>query len=155
MCRGVFAMTWFFLLASTLVNVYLMYSGLMSSETENQGTLMDAEEAFYMARNFEYDFKRALSEGELRQFHEYWSSKGTLTHGYFQEFPEKECIQSSQPFEEFVDTATLEQGGALVFSPTAAGQTCVTLAVDYGKFKTLGVIKSTVCVNTSSPLFLC
>jgi len=153
MCRGVFAITWFLLLGMTLTNMYLAYSTLLSSELKNQGERMDAEEAFYMARNFEFDFKRAVAQGDTQEFYDYWSSQGNLVYGIFHEFPEKHCEQADMSFKGFL-SQTLSKN-PLLFSPIGQEQTCVVLDVQYGKFKTLGVIKSTVCINTSSRLFLC
>ena len=153
MCRGVFAITWFLLLGITLTNMYLAYAKLLSSELKNQGDLMDAEEAFYKARNFEFDFKRAVASGETKEFYDYWSSQGSLVYGSFQEFPEKHCKQTDDSFELFLSKTLSEN--PLLFSPIGQEQACVTLAVEYGKFKTFGIIKSTVCINTSSRLFLC
>ena len=151
MCRGVFAMTWFLLLGTSLINLYAAYSHMIDIELEGQGTLMDAEEAFYGARNFEFEFMRAVAENELERFHERWPG---LIYGYFQEFPEKECIQTQETFSEFMSRA-LSRSEPVLFSPIGGKQTCLTHETNYGKFKTRGVIKSTVCINTSSPLFLC
>ena len=155
MCRGVFAITWYLLLSATLVDLYLIHNQLIFSELSTQGTLIDAEEAFYKARNFEFDFKKSLKEKDFQDFVEYWSSQGNFTYGYFLEFPEKTCEQINITFAEFLDLTVLERENLLIFSPIGARRTCVALEIDLHRFKTYGAVVSTVCVNTSSPLLLC
>jgi hypothetical protein len=155
MRRGVFAIAWYLLLSTTLVDLYLIYNGLIFSELSTQGTLMDAEEAFYAARNFEFDFRSALKKGTTGEFLEYWGSRGNLTYGYLSEFPEKSCEQANATFDEFLNSTVLKRDGLLIFSPVGARRSCVALEIDLHRFKTYGIVVSTVCVNTSSPLFLC
>jgi hypothetical protein len=150
MRRGVFAIGWFFLLASALVSVYSMKALILSEQARNDGLLMDAEEAFYTARNFEADFRRAMVSGEFEKFLSYWGGRGKLTYGHFQDYPEKACIQTSQSFSNFIENAVQNQGETVVFSPDAEGQTCVVLEVDYKEFKTYGIIKSLICAGSSS-----
>lgn len=155
MCRGMFAMTWFLLLSSTLTNLYLMYDTLIFSEIESQGVLMDAEELFYLARNFEYDFNKMLIEDNSENFLNYWSRKGNLTYGIFSEFGKKACIQVDLSFEEFLNSTVLYRDNLILFSPLETGKSCVTLEIKHQNFKTYGAVVSTICVNTSSPLLLC
>jgi len=155
MRRGVFAITWFLLLSTTLVDLYVMHEKLIFSEIRSQGILMDAEEAFYRARNFEIDFKKSLAAGREAEFFNYWSSIGTLSFGYFVEFPEKGCEQVALPFIEFLNSSILKRENLLIFSPIGTRRTCIALEINHQNFKTYGVVVSTLCVNTSSPLFLC
>ncbi len=148
MRRGVFAITWFFLLASTLVNLYAIYGTLVSSELKNQGVLMDADEAFYMARNFEYDFRRAVVDGEVENFKERWN----FTYGNWQD---GRCVQVNVSLDEFLNMTILQRGNTLIFSPLMTGRSCLAAEVRHQYFKTYGVVVSTVCINRSSPLFLC
>jgi hypothetical protein len=148
-------MTWFMLLSSTLVDLYLMHNCLVFSEIASQGVLMDAEEAFYKARNFEHDFKRAVAWNTTDEFLEYWSSVGELTYGVFSEFPEKGCKQTDSSFIAFLDSTVLRRHNIIIFSPMGFDESCITLEVEHQGFKTYGVVVSTVCINTSSPLLLC
>lgn len=153
MSRGVFALTWFLLLATALINIYTTYDRLISTELSAQATLMDAEETFYLARNFEHEFRYAIANDRLNSFQDYWSVRGNLTHGTMHPF-ERRCIPSDQPFVKFVRSAT-RKTGSLVYLDPLHGQTCITLAIKNGKFKTYGVITSTLCVDPSSPSLSC
>jgi len=144
----VFAITWFFLLASTLANLYAVYDVLVSSELKNQGVLMDADEAFYMARNFEHDFKRALADGEMEGFGERWN----FTYGSWQD---GRCVQVNMSLDEFLNLTVLQREDTIIFSPLMTGRSCLAMEVRHQYFKTYGVVVSTVCINKSSPLFLC
>jgi hypothetical protein len=155
MRRGVFAIGWFFLLASALTAVYSMKALVLSEQTRNDGLLMDAEEAFYTARNFEADFRKTMVSGEFERFRNYWSGRGRLIYGHFQDYPEKACVQTSRSFQDFVEKNVQERGDIVVFSPDEEGQTCVVLEVDYKEFKTYGIIKSLICASRSSFLQSC
>lgn len=155
MRRGVFALTFFLLLATALVDLYAMHGRLVRAEMRNQAVLMDASEAFYLARNFEHDFRRSLALNETEDFLRHWSGRGDLTYGHFRDYPEKGCEQADLGFEEFLGRAVKRDGDVIWFTPIGSDVSCVVLRVHKGGFKTYGVIKSTVCVNVSSPLFLC
>ena len=128
---------------------------LVSNDLDVQSKLMNAEEAFYIARNFEYDFKRRVSEDDFETFFEYWETKGNITYGFFSNIFENQCIQTEQSFGDFLDSALLKREDYIMFSPIGPQKTCVVLEIHYKDFKTYGVITSLKCIGKSSPLFSC
>ncbi len=144
MRRGVFALTLFLLLSTALVNLYAAYLSLVRASLSYQGQMMDADESFYLARNFEFDARRMIATGGNLS---HWRSKGNLSFGSAYD----SCVQTGLSWDEFRNRTF--RGGhflALGFAPA-----CVTLEVDYKNFKTLGVLKSPLCINTSSRLLSC
>ena len=139
MFRGVFALTWFLLLSTTLVGLYSLNLQLDKKSLSVQGSLMDADEAFYLARNFEWDFAQTHNIS-------YWKTKGDIVYGTK---VGTKCVQSNLAFKDFLEkTKNLTLGLGL-------GPSCVTLEIEYKNFKTLGVLKSPVCVNLSLPSLSC
>ena len=155
MSRGVFALTWFFLLSMTLIDLYAIHNTLVFSEITNQGTLMTVEELFYLGRNFEYSFKEAISLGDTDSFLDYWAPRGNISFGILVEFPKKHCVQTNFTFSEFLRLALIEHGNIILFSPIGVQQSCISLEVSNDGFKTYGVISSLTCINTSSSWFSC
>ncbi len=155
MLRGVFAIGWFFLLASTLISLVSMKNLLISNEVEVQSVLMDAEEAFYTARNFEFDFKKRVAENNFDDFLQYWETRGDVTYGFFSDVFEKQCVQTDSTFEVFLDEVLLQRKEYTLFSPINKAKTCVTLEINYKNFKTYGVITSLTCISNVSPLLSC
>ena len=155
MLRGVFAIGWFFLLASTLISLVSMKNLLISDEVEVQSILMDAEETFYIARNFEFDFKKRVVENNFEGFLQYWGTRGKVNYGFFSDVFEKQCVQTDSTFEDFLNEVLLRRQDYTLFSPINQMKTCVTLEIDYKNFKTYGAIISLTCISNSSPLLSC
>ena len=145
MRRGVFALTWFLLLSTALSNLYVAAREIQEQFIKLQGTLMDADEAFYLARNFEWDVKQQLSEGKLNL--SYWYSRGNVSYGV----AGTSCVQVDAPLEVFINK-TFKDGH---FQGYGFAPACITFEVHYKTFKTLGVLKSPKCLNASSPLLFC
>jgi hypothetical protein len=116
-----------------------MSHSLVSRSVSIQSKLIDADEAFYKARNFEWDFANTHNI-------EYWKTKGNLSYGVALS---SKCEQISLPFKKFLEKSKNLSSG-IGFGPS-----CVTLEIEYKNFKTFGVLKSPVCVNLSLPSLSC
>gem|GEM_PF-4762005 len=145
-----FALTWFFLVSSTLISFYSAKSALMSLEISKQSELMKAEELFYRARNFEFDFLRAVNDSDLENFKAHWSLQGDFSYGHLDRLTKK-CVQVNQGFKNYVESRKIIKDQLILFE----GDFCVTLNLDDDGFKTSGIIVPLICLNTSSPYFLC
>ena len=128
---------------------------LVNQEMKTQESLMASDEAYYMARNFEFDFKKTLSNKNYDEFFNYWKTKGNLTYGYYTDLTENHCIQSKKTFKNFMKSTTSCKDDYCLFSPEGLKKTCVVLEINYENFKTYGIITSQVCIKHSSPLLSC
>ncbi|MBR9681001.1 MAG: hypothetical protein GOU98_04230 [Candidatus Altiarchaeota archaeon] len=150
MRRGVFALTWFLLVSLTLISLYATKATLLNLELKKQSELMDAEELFYQARNFEFDFFKAVSNHNLDEFYNYWDTQGDLNYGYF-DYSNLLCEQVSFSFTEFINNQKIQEDSVIFFENSL----CVTLSLEDSGFKTFGVVVSPICINTSSQYFSC
>ena len=150
MRRGVFALTWFFLVSSILIGLYATKTSLLNLELQKQSELMIAEELFYQARNFEFDFFKAVSSNQLNTFYDYWITQGDLQYGYF-DYSNKKCEQIDTPFIRFINDQKIQESHLILFENSF----CVTLGLEDSGFKTFGAIVSPICINTSSQYFSC
>ncbi len=146
MRRGVFTSLIFLVVSTTVVNILSYYFMLEDTRLNYESRILDAEEAFYRARNFETSFRIAAASGSLDEWYSYWKPvygiRGVMG----------DCIQVNESFEDFT-RQVMRRAGDRIFVEAFRGEpSCIFLNVSYKGFKTIGAIVSPLCINVSSPL---
>ncbi|MBR9681787.1 MAG: hypothetical protein GOV00_03235 [Candidatus Altiarchaeota archaeon] len=147
MCRGMFNMILFLLMASTTINLYAIHATLINQELESQATYLDAEELFYIARNFESDFfQTSTSTEKIVAWYSVWSSQQPPIYGYFSHTTST-CVQVEESFEVFVNRVFRFENKSMFMEAYGEKESCIFLSLEKGGFKTFGVLKSPICTE--------
>ncbi len=148
MRRGMFNLILFMLMASTTVSLYSLHRQLVFQELRNQAMYLDAEELFYKARNFEWDFHTSVhSKQDVLSWRRRWNSEqAPIIYGYFSQ-QGMECVQVDEPFEQFVNQVFRAENQTVFMESYGAYRSCIILPLEKGGFKTFGVLKSPICVG--------
>ena len=149
MRRGMFALLAFLVASTSFVNLLILGSSLYSSYLNTTAKIADAEEAFYRVRNFEQSFVLSAVKGggELERWYSYWKP----TYGYWS----GECVQVDEPFDVFISRVLKKYGNKIFLEAYGTHESCLYLPVDYKGFKTYALIRSPLCINTTSPFSSC
>jgi len=145
MRRGMFAMTAFLLASLTLINLFSLHTGILENHLNTTSKILDGEETFYRARNFESSFIFAVLSGKTDTWYDYWKP----TYGYFSGM---QCKQVNMSFQDFLNEILHDRGDYITIDPYLGAQTCVVKEIDYKGFKTMGIIRSTLWIDKHSPL---
>ena len=150
MCRGVFAVTSLIIFSLAISSLFSIYSQIRSNFLNYTSTILNGEEAFYRARNFETSFRFAVANGRINEWFTYWKP----VYGFYDDINGR-CVQVNDSFEKFLNKTLKIYGGRAVLEPYQKAPSCLSKEIIYKGFKTRGMIRSTLCINLSSPLFLC
>ena len=145
-----FSILSFFLIAGIFANLYTIHSEFWRSYLNTSSKVLDGEEVFYRARNFESSFILSAVEGNLIEWYDYWRP----VYGYYDELKGK-CVQVDEEFNEFVQEIVKIYEKKIVMEAYQNHSSCLFFPVNSKGFKTLGILKSPLCINKSSPLSSC
>ena len=151
MRRGVFAITSFLLFSLAFINLYALYAIFLESYLNTTSQILDGEETFFKARNFETSFVFSALEGKskLLEWYNYWKP----VYGYYDEL--RGCVQVNESFEEFIDEIMRFYNETIFIEAYKQKSSCIAKEINYKGFKTTGMIRSPLCINVSSPLSSC
>ena len=154
MCRGVFSISLFLIITSSLISLFSTQLVLEHKYLNTSLTIIEAQELFYLSKNAEWSFQDSLFAkdepsvlSQLTDWKNYWTKKGKLRYGRY--LDETTCLETALSWQDFLEKTITLVGNSTYFTGFGLEKACIFIELEKRNFKTLATIISPECAGSS------
>ncbi|MBR9680144.1 MAG: hypothetical protein GOU99_03790 [Candidatus Altiarchaeota archaeon] len=153
MCRGVFSLSLFLIIASSLISLFSTQLVLEHKQLNTSLTIIEAQELFYLSKNIEWSFQDSLlanneisARTQLTDWKNYWSKIGVVRYGKY--LDETTCLETAISWQAFLEKTITVVGNSTYFTGFGLEKACIFIELEKRNFKTLATIISPECAGS-------